>query len=315
MRLSVLTLAVLCVAFLGSPATASNSQAVGSAAISPFNPSTGLEYLFYAYAAYCPASALTTWSCQWCHSGFTVMQIPTSRDGGFSFVGFDAANKTIVVSFRGSTNLQDWIVDLNSIVKVPYKSVPGAEVGKGFNDMYNQLQPAIFSTVQSLVKQNPTYQVVVTGHSLGAALSVLCAVDLVTSGTVKNVTVYNYGCPRVGNQAFSNYYHSYVPITYRVVNGHDIVPHLPLESLGFYHVPMEVWENPSESNTYQKCDPNNGEDPTCSDSQTLDLSAYDHLHYMNQYETCSGTDFVLPRKEFLDHSFSLKDLKSLSKLN
>merc|ERR1711879_618427 len=104
-----------------------------------------------------------------------------------------------------------------------------------------------------------------------------------------NINVYNYGLPRVGNQNFANYYSSLVPNTFRVVNGHDIVPHLPPMSLGFYHVSTEVWENPGESLSFRICD-GTGEDPNCSDSQTLDLSVYDHLHYLNVEENCVDDD-------------------------
>lgn len=42
------------------------------------------------------------------------------------------------------------------------------------------------------------------------------------------------GCPRVGNQAFTSYFDKIVPISYRVVNYKDIVPHLPMEAFGYY---------------------------------------------------------------------------------
>ena len=38
--------------------------------------------------------------------------------------------------------------------------------------------------------------------------------------------------------------------------------------------------------TFKICSSSDGEDPTCSDSQTFDLSVYDHLHYLNVEENC-----------------------------
>lgn len=47
---------------------------------------------------------------------------------------------------------------------------------------------------------------------------------------------------------FADYYNSKIPVTYRSVNQKDMVPHLPLKAMGFWHVIEEVWypENPTE---------------------------------------------------------------------
>ena len=68
--------------------------------------------------------------------------------------------------------------------------------------------PQVVPAVKNLVAQFPNYKIWVTGHSLGAAISVLCAVELAQEGF--SVNVINFGCPRVGNQDFSNFYRSYV---------------------------------------------------------------------------------------------------------
>jgi len=260
-----------------------------SAQAAPWSFQTAEEYLFYSYAAYCPSDSLTNWSCKWCNEGLVKDFVPTGfpydpKIDGYGFLGYHPVNKTIVVSFRGTTDLVNWITDLQSAIQVPYKNVTGAGVGKGFLKEWNDLLPQVVPAVQDLRKQYPDYAIWVTGHSLGAAISVLCALELSESG-LDNVNVYNYGLPRVGNQAFANYYNQHIPNTYRVVNGHDIVPHVPLMSMGFYHVSTEVWENPAESLNFRVC--NGGEDPNCSDSQLTDLSIYDHLHYLNFFESCA----------------------------
>jgi len=65
---------------------------------------------------------------------------------------------------------------------------------------------------------------------VGAALAGTCAIDLVENG-YRNVYVYDYGEPRIGNQAMANYLQQMIPSYYRVVNGKDIVPNLPYEVL------------------------------------------------------------------------------------
>jgi hypothetical protein len=80
------------------------------------------------------------------------------------------------------------------------------------------------------------------GHSLGGALSTLCALDLVKRGyTVKLVT---WGSPRVGDAQFVSLVQSAVENgrlqIARFVNGLDIVPNLPPEKFGFKHVCKET---------------------------------------------------------------------------
>ncbi len=87
--------------------------------------------------------------------------------------------------------------------------------------------------------------------------------------------------------------------TLRLVNDHDIVPHLPPEDFGFRHYPQEVWERPAASantssssgvtasDTYFMCSSYNGEDESCSDGVMDDLSVSDHLNYMQTAEDSS----------------------------
>jgi len=259
-----------------------------------WSQSLAYEYLYYAYAAYCPESELQSWSCSWCKEApvadFTPYAFPDdSKINGFGYVGYHNENQTIVISFRGTQedSLENWITDLESMNLVAYKNMSGIEVGEGFYDEWNDLKSQVLDAVYQLNQTYPKYNIWVTGHSLGAAISILCAVELAQLGySSSRIHVYNYGLPRVGNENFSDFYRTLVPNTFRVVNGHDVVPHLPPMDLGFYHVPTEVWENPGETLTFKVCN-GSGEDPTCSDSQYLDLSIFDHLHYLNLTEACT----------------------------
>ena len=74
----------------------------------------------------------------------------------------------------------------------------------------------------------------VTGHGSGGALAILAAADLANSHAID--AVYTFGQPRVGNKAFSTWYPTVVPNTFRVIHYADLIPHLPPTTfLGFYH--------------------------------------------------------------------------------
>ena len=51
--------------------------------------------------------------------------------------------------------------------------------------------------------------------------------------------MYTFGQPRVGNPTFAAAFAAVVD-EYRVVHWRDLVPHLPLELMGYAHPPTEV---------------------------------------------------------------------------
>jgi uncharacterized linocin/CFP29 family protein len=105
------------------------------------------------------------------------------------------SNFQVIVGFRGTqgANLENWIHDLSSAEKVVYRGITELEVAEGFYTAYlstistqsftntSGIQQSVLTAVTELVNQNPTLPVVVVGHSLGAALSELCALDLIES--------------------------------------------------------------------------------------------------------------------------------------
>ncbi len=73
----------------------------------------------------------------------------------------------------------------------------------------------------------------------------------------------NFGQPRVGDKAFSDFIAPLSVGSYRVTHWKDIVPHNPGNALGFYHNPTEVFED--DAHALKTCSATNGEDLTCAD--------------------------------------------------
>ena len=74
-----------------------------------------------------------------------------------------------------------------------------------------------------------------TGHSLGGALSTLCAADVAALFPQSAVVMYNFGSPRVGNLKFVQMFNQLVPEAFRVVNDADVVASVPRSRLMNYH--------------------------------------------------------------------------------
>ena len=78
---------------------------------------------------------------------------------------------------------------------------------------------------------------------MGAALATLTALDLIKAGY--DTSCYNFGSPRVGDEAFSSFAKTKFTDFWRVTHLKDIVPHNPGSGglLGFYHVCNEEYED------------------------------------------------------------------------
>lgn len=162
--------------------------------------------------------------------------------------------------------------------KDPYKNVKNAYVHKGFFQSYNSIKTSLYAGVKQALKECENCRnVVFTGHSLGAAVAGLAALDLVETNAFPGtrISALHFGGPRLGNPTFAEYYKSKVHII-RATHGADIVVHLPPRLLDYSHSVQEVWEN---KGSYKQCSDNLGEDSTCANSK-LGISTTDHLIYM-----------------------------------
>jgi len=263
---------------------------IGKIAALPFpsyDKSDALNYVYYAYSAYCPPSALSSWSCCFCKGNTVGFQATAYLSGNFYdthvFVGYHTARKEIIVSFRGTvpTSIANWLDDIVYLqVNGPFNGT-SVKVHAGFLQSYQSVSSGVLSQVMSLTSKFPDYNLVLTGHSLGAAQVTLLAMDLAYNYGMKNAYLVTFGSPRVGNPAFAVAFNNvYASRTWRITHDHDIVPHVPLQNMltnTYHHVGAEVWYQDNGAVTV--CN-NDGEDPNCSNGNFFDTSIPDHLTYL-----------------------------------
>ncbi len=139
------------------------------------------------------------------------------------------------IVFRGSNSGQDWETNVAFRKKVvPYGNpVSKIRVHTGFLEAYKS--PAVRDAIHKMMSSD-IHEVKLCGHSQGAALSVLCAVDLEYNFPDKDYEAVLFGAPRVGNRAFQTSYNKRVFKTLRVENGNDIVTKIPFLCMGYRHV-------------------------------------------------------------------------------
>lgn len=164
--------------------------------------------------------------------------------GHQALVGVGSSGR-IVVAFRGSLSLQDWIEDLKNVALVDFPVCAGCQVGDGWLDTVQSLRDGVTAAIFNISSHFPNAPIIITGHSLGAAVAPLFLAELLNTHPDIFARVvwplYTFGQPRVGNRAFAQYANSRFSGWYRVVHNNDPVPHLPPHEFGFEHMAREIW--------------------------------------------------------------------------
>jgi predicted lipase len=264
-----------------------------------FRESEAKRYLLHSFTAYCSKEIVEQWNCEYCTNTSTTFEVTyadySEETDTFVYVGYDSADHKIIVTYRGSVpSIKNWVSNLKAgkyALDIDHRLVVG--IHAGFRESYESHRWTIIDEVLRLRRRKrrpfgrfPT--IVLTGHSLGGALSTITALDLVANHDLGGVYLYTYGSPRVFQTesvvgVLNDYINSGKIWSYRITNQRDIVPHLPTIELGFQHIPSEVFYMASPSlieATYQLCD-GSGEDPKCANMfHPTQLSIGDHFTYM-----------------------------------
>ena len=156
-----------------------------------------------------------------------VAEIADRRTDTYAFLA--AKDNTLVLSFRGTSGLKNFLTDVNARrVRTDWSK---GTVHDGFKSALDSVWPQILSKMGPRDSQKK--EIWVTGHSLGAALAQLAALRLTEEGyRVHNV--YTFGTPRVGDRDFvTDYDQQLGALTFPHVNHRDIVTRVPLVVMGY----------------------------------------------------------------------------------
>jgi hypothetical protein len=80
-------------------------------------------------------------------------------------------------------------------------------VRAGFYVSYNNsmLEPNMTAAVRNMSAAHPGAPLYVIGHSMGAALATICAMDIKFKAGLSDVRLFTFGSPRVGNDVFASF--------------------------------------------------------------------------------------------------------------
>jgi hypothetical protein len=166
-----------------------------------------------------------------------------------------ANEDTIWIAFRGTltSDMEEWIQDFSFnqddyVDKKQHQLAMAVKGGvaralrdtgsvplihAGFTEVYTSFKSKLYSILSSWSDSRSKKQtignkkpknVIITGHSLGAACATVAGIDLCGMGY--NCVVYNFASPYVGDDAMGVLVKASLPL-FRHVNGADIVPTIP----------------------------------------------------------------------------------------
>ena len=214
---------------------------------------------------------------------------PCSGDALCSgFVAVSHSEKAIAIAFRGTEHFKQLVNEIRRILTEPKtRFEAGGKVQRYFLDALEVVWNDLRQYVDEKIKNNPSYKVWVTGHSLGGALASLASTLIMYEGKTSrdNLLLYTFGQPRVGNYYYARAHDDLVPLSFRVTHYRDVVVHLPTCHTGIpgsacialgggpYHHGNEIYygdEIMTKNSPYKTCKglPHN-EDLGCSNNPTV----------------------------------------------
>jgi pimeloyl-ACP methyl ester carboxylesterase len=166
-------------------------------------------------------------------TGCTFFEHPIGINGGGShgLLAVDANAKLAVLAFRG-TNASDPTDIMDDFGAIPAPWPTGGNVSSGFANALMVLWDQ--EGLGNAVEQVKNYNLLLTGHSLGAAMATL------TASLVRAKALYTFGSPRVGDDGFVQQLDGLN--NNRYVDCCDLVARVPPQGLlGYVHIPGKIY--------------------------------------------------------------------------
>ena len=142
----------------------------------------------YSAAAYCPSNndspgtqiTCPTSNCPLVEAAnaTTMMEFQDTRStDDTGFVAVDDQNRMVVVAFRGSDSWSNWVVNLE-MIRVATGWCDDCNVHDGYWKSWHEIKDRIIPLFEKAVEEHPDYRIIVTGHSLGAAIATIAAAEI-----------------------------------------------------------------------------------------------------------------------------------------
>src|SRR5699024_5414793 len=104
------------------------------------------------------------------------------------------SDKYIIIAFRGTQTDHEWMADFDiQQVLFPYIQ-HNTYVHHGILSIYQSCRDTIFYHLSKIPQEK---KILITGHSLGGALSTLCTLDITSNTSLSHISHYHFLSPTV----------------------------------------------------------------------------------------------------------------------
>lgn len=141
-------------------------------------------------------------------------QVGSAVFNNVRFFAIDESDK-IYITFRGTSSKANAKTDLN-IKHTNFMNIPNAQVHSGFYNIALKSKEIL----RNLISKEK--EIIISGHSLGGAVGLLLGSLIYNENPKKDIRVYSFGAPPVGNDVFTNNIKGLKH--FRYVHIKDIVP-------------------------------------------------------------------------------------------
>ncbi|KAJ9078065.1 hypothetical protein DSO57_1010671 [Entomophthora muscae] len=230
-----------------------------------------------SFISVCPVENILGMKCVCSRKYKEVTIVRGKQEDSLALIAAKPATKQIIVSYRPTMTLNNWITDADYTLVQLEGAPQGVKIHHGFHEYFKDIQPQTLKAALKLLQDTrfADYRLHVTGYSLGASIAIISAHSwdsfLGENNLDHPLEVFSYSGPRPGNELFAKYV-AHLPIT-RYTNNNDLVPHLPPRSLGFTHAGYEFH---LEKDHLIPCSTNYDEDPSCALKNKSPLSFARH---------------------------------------
>jgi predicted lipase len=136
------------------------------------------------------------------------------------------------IAMEGTDNIKDWINNLSFMFKKNDKHSGFTRYANHCKEQYN---------IKNIVNKNK--HIIFTGHSLGAASTLIMCNDIINEQNIKNknIEIVLFGSPKVGGKQFTQQFNTLLEQNKNISvsiykHNNDIVCSLPLQKFGYHHI-------------------------------------------------------------------------------
>lgn len=145
----------------------------------------------------------------------------------------------LAIGFQGTNSFYDLLYDADiALVPCSFLSPHHDEilVHRGFQKRYLEIR----DDIQDIILRKGPKQVLLSGHSLGGALSQCCAMDLSFAYPQVLITCITFGSPKCGNHGFVKHMSQRVPNHIRFFHQEDPVVSVPFGLYRHAGIPVRI---------------------------------------------------------------------------